>query len=428
MNILAIETSCDETSVAIVRDGRHIVTNVIASQIALHQKYGGVVPELASRQHIVTIIPVLEEALSHADMTWVHLDAVAVTRGPGLSPALLVGVNAAKAIAFARTKPLVAVNHIEGHIYSNWLIPEADEANGTSKPEPRFPALCLIVSGGHTELALMTGHGQYKLLGKTIDDAAGEAFDKAARILGLGYPGGPAIQKAAEGGDASRFAFPRAWLKGTHDFSFSGLKTALLRKVQEYGVTTAKPAPWQQNPGAAQQVIDREAEAQAAQNPHEAAKLSLDTTKLVDLSSFVAEPSEQPQVTKATAQPQPPSTRSEEHSEAHNSQTTVRDVPLPVSDLAASFQEAVVDALVEKTVAAAAEYGAREVLVAGGVAANALLRQRLDERLRIPFRSPPLSLCTDNAAMIGAAAYYRYADSLQHDFALDIEPNARYVQ
>src|SRR5215210_5234979 len=183
MNILAIETSCDETSVAIVRDGRHIITNVIASQIPLHQRYGGVVPELASRQHVVTIIPVLEEALGQANFGWVNIDAVAVTRGPGLSPALLVGVNAAKGIAFARHKPLVAVNHIEGHIYSNWLIPQAEAAAGTPRGEPKFPALCLVVSGGHTELVLMTGHGQYRLLGKTIDDAAGEAFDKAARIL-----------------------------------------------------------------------------------------------------------------------------------------------------------------------------------------------------------------------------------------------------
>src|SRR5215203_3938333 len=187
MNILAIETSCDETSVAVVRDGRHIVTNVVASQIPLHQKYGGVVPELASRQHIVTIIPVLEEALTRANMSWVNVDAVGVTRGPGLSPALLVGVNAAKALSFARGKPLIAVNHIEGHIYSNWLISEAQAAAGEVPAEPRFPALCLVVSGGHTELVLMTGHGRYRLLGKTIDDAAGEAFDKAARILGLGY-------------------------------------------------------------------------------------------------------------------------------------------------------------------------------------------------------------------------------------------------
>jgi N6-L-threonylcarbamoyladenine synthase len=368
MNILSIETSCDETSVALVRDGRHIRANVIASQIPLHQKYGGVVPELASRQHVVTIVPVLEEAIKRAGVDWPQVDAIAVTKGPGLSPALLVGVNAAKALAFARHKPLLGVNHMEGHIYSNWLIPESAAAGGDNPPEPQFPVLNLIVSGGHTELVLMTGHGEYQLLGKTIDDAAGEAFDKAARILGLGYPGGPAIQRAAEGGDPARFQLPRAWLKGTYDFSFSGLKTALLRKAQEYGVVTSKPAPWQKQ------------ESEAA-NGH---------------------------TSPAAAVP-------------------IVERELPVADLAASFQAAVVDALVEKTVAAAAEYGVREVLVAGGVAANAALRSRLKERLPIPFRYPPIVLCTDNAAMIAAAAHYRYADSVQSDLSMDIEPSARYV-
>lgn len=428
MNILAIETSCDETSVAVVRDGRHIVANVIASQIALHQKFGGVVPELASRQHILTIIPVLEEALSRSKMDWVHIDAVAVTCGPGLSPALLVGVNAAKAIAFARSKPLVAVNHIEGHIYSNWLIPEAEAVAGVSVSEPRFPALCLIVSGGHTELVLMSGHGQYKLLGKTIDDAAGEAFDKAARILGLGYPGGPAIQKAAEDGDPNRFPFPRAWLKGTHDFSFSGLKTALLRKAQEYGVITSKPAPWQLTDGGMANVERGMRNGDDNKETHPVPRL-LETGKLVDLGSFSVEPSEQPLVTQAAPAPPPQvkAAHTPERTHIEHGAEIVRNEPLPVADLAASFQAAVVDALVEKTVAAAAEFGAREVLVAGGVAANALLRQRLGERLRIPYRYPPLVLCTDNAAMISAVAYYRYADSVQHDFTLDIEPNARFV-
>ncbi len=370
MNILAIETSCDETSVAVVRDGRHILSNVIASQIALHQKYGGVVPELASRQHVVTIIPVLDEAMKKAGLDWVNIDAVAVTRGPGLSPALLVGVNAAKGIAFARQKPLLGVNHMEGHIYSNWLIPEKDAAEGKYVPEPLLPAVVLTVSGGHTELVWMTAHGEYKLLGKTIDDAAGEAFDKAARILGLGYPGGPAIQKAAEGGDPNRFHFPRAWLKGTYDFSFSGLKTALLRQVQEFGVTTSKPRPWQKVEQDGQQ-----------------------------------------------ASPDRPQGQDEDEGGPQ----------LPVADLAASFQEAVVDMLVEKTAMAAEEFGAREVLVAGGVAANARLRQRLAERLKVPFRYPPLILCTDNAAMIASAGYYRYAEAVQYGFGLDIESNARYV-
>lgn len=368
MNILAIETSCDETSVAVVRDGRHILANVIASQIPLHRKYGGVVPELASRQHVLTIIPVLDEALKRFGLAWAQVDACAVTKGPGLSPALLVGVNAAKALAFARQKPLLAVNHIEGHIYSNWLISHVEADSDVAPPEPTFPALCLIVSGGHTELVLMAGHGDYKLLGKTIDDAAGEAFDKAARILGLGYPGGPAVQKAAEGGDPARFAFPRAWLKGTYDFSFSGLKTALLRKAQEYGIQTSKPAPWQKQA-----------------DPEQTAPIE------------------------------------------ENLPTPIVQREVPISDLAASFQAAVVDALVEKTVAAAAEYNVQEALIAGGVAANSLVRARLKERLAVPSRYPPLVLCTDNAAMIAAAGYYRYADAVQHDFGLDIEPSARFI-
>ncbi|HYO50342.1 MAG TPA: tRNA (adenosine(37)-N6)-threonylcarbamoyltransferase complex transferase subunit TsaD [Chloroflexia bacterium] len=426
MNILAVETSCDETSIAVVRDGRHILSNVIASQIDLHRKYGGVVPELASRQHVLTVIPVLEEALQRARFSWVNIDAIAVTRGPGLSPALLVGVNAAKGMAFARQKPLLAVNHIEGHVYSNWLIPEAAAAAGTPPPEPKFPALCLRVSGGHTELMLMTGHGHYKLLGKTIDDAAGEAFDKAARILGLGYPGGPAIQKAAEEGNPARFPFPRAWLKGTYDFSFSGLKTALLRKVQEYGVTASKPAPWQRDP---QPVPTSEGTGTMANesNPEGAdraqVRLEIKGEGAPDISSYRAEPAKTTHLPPPpeSVPPTPPPVPTPEHTDS------IMDRPLPVADLAASFQAAAVDALVEKTVAAAAEFGAREVLVAGGVAANAALRTRLGERLKIPFRYPPLVLCTDNAAMIAAAAYYRYAESVQRDFTLDIEPNARFV-
>lgn len=441
MNILAIETSCDETSVAIVRDGRQIMANAIASQIPLHQRYGGVVPELASRQHVVTIIPVLEEALNRTGLGWVNIDAIAVTRGPGLSPALLVGVNAAKAIAFARQKPLVAVNHIEGHIYSNWLISEEAAKEGRPPTEPRFPVVCLIVSGGHTELILMTGHGQYRLLGKTIDDAAGEAFDKAARILGLGYPGGPAIQKAAEGGDPARYNFPRAWLKGTLDFSFSGVKTALLRRVEEYGVSATKPAPWQKTedaspvPEQGSALLDQHQAEQSSstyERPVRAVpKAASLAGRAAEVSSFTLEPAED---VKFKVQP-PPHARA-----AHVSYTPPTPPPptpeesrpeptsrtLPVADLAASFQAAVVDILVEKTAQAAAEAGAREVLVAGGVAANAALRARLAERLDVPFRYPPLVLCTDNAAMIAAAAYYRYADSRQYDFTMDIEPNARF--
>ncbi|MEO6457193.1 MAG: tRNA (adenosine(37)-N6)-threonylcarbamoyltransferase complex transferase subunit TsaD [Chloroflexia bacterium] len=431
MNILAIETSCDETSVAIVSDGRHIRANVIASQIALHRKYGGVVPELASRQHVLTIIPVLEEALQQAGADWKEIDAVAVTRGPGLSPALLVGVNAAKALAFSRQKALLGVNHMEGHIYSNWLIPQGTTTDG--EKEPAFPALCLIVSGGHTELVLMTGHGQYRLLGKTVDDAAGEAFDKAARILGLGYPGGPAVQKAAEGGNSTRFALPRAQMKGTYDFSFSGLKTALLRKVQEYGVIGSKPQPWQITAQADAASSKRETnQVKSEITPARSGESNI-TDKLlpylqtVSLSSFTAdltEPEEQSRLAVVTVAPalDDPEDRFE----------AIVDRELPVADLAASFQAALVDVLVEKTVAAALEFGVREVLVAGGVAANSYLRGRLElalsqPRLKVPFRYPPLVLCTDNAAMIAAAAFYRYAESVQHDFSMDIEPSARYV-
>ena len=426
MNILAIETSCDETSVAIVRDGWQILANVIASQIPLHQKYGGVVPELASRQHVVTIIPVLEEAMQRANMAWVNIDAIAVTRGPGLSPALLVGVNAAKAIAFARQKPLIAVNHIEGHVYSNWLIPEAEAHSGHMPAEPRFPLVCLIVSGGHTELVLMSGHGQYKLLGKTVDDAAGEAFDKAARILGLGYPGGPAIQKAAAGGNPSAFHFPRAQLKGSLDFSFSGLKTALLRKVEEYGFSASKPAPWQREatpmPAAQQQASGENGEAPVSVLTTR--RLEPLTGSATELSSFTSEP-DQADKFKVTAPPVAHAVHGPS-SGLHPEQEGDQDPrSLPVADLAASFQAAVVDSLVEKTLSAVEQAGAREVLMAGGVAANGPLRERLNELVRVPFRYPPLVLCTDNAAMIAAAAYYRYADSRQYDFAMDIEPNAR---
>ena len=222
--ILGIETSCDESAASIVEDGTHIMSNVIASQAEIHARYGGVVPEVASRQHLVTILPVIETALLRAHVSWNEIDAIAVTHGPGLAGSLLVGVNVAKAIAFSRNKPLIGINHLEAHIYANWV----------SDQQPSFPCLCLIVSGGHSDLILMTGHGQFKKIGQTRDDAAGEAFDKGARIMGLGYPGGPAIEKAAKNG-SDTIKLPRAWLKDTDDFSFSGVKTALLHKVQAAG-------------------------------------------------------------------------------------------------------------------------------------------------------------------------------------------------
>jgi len=224
MNILGIETSCDETAAAVVQDGQTILSNVIASQVDIHARYGGIVPEVASRQHLLSITPIIKEAMKQADISWNELGAIAVTNGPGLAGSLLVGVNAAKSIAAAHNLTLIGINHLEGHVYANWL-----EGN-----TPEFPALCLIVSGGHSDILLMQDHGSYQILGRTRDDAAGEAFDKVARLLGLGYPGGPAIEKAARGANDTKYRLPRAWLKDTDDFSFSGLKTAALHLVEEH--------------------------------------------------------------------------------------------------------------------------------------------------------------------------------------------------
>ncbi len=230
--ILGIETSCDETAAAVVEDGRRILSSVVASQVSLHARYGGVFPELASRAHVEAIVPVVEEALRTAHVAWDDLDALAVTYGPGLPGSLLVGVNFAKGAAFGRGLPLVPVNHLEGHLYAHWLETGGEEA---VEGEPEFPLVALIVSGGHTELLLMRGEMEYRRLGGTLDDAAGEAFDKVARMLRLGYPGGPPIEKAARQGNPRAFNLPRAWLPGTYDFSFSGLKTAVLRALRPYG-------------------------------------------------------------------------------------------------------------------------------------------------------------------------------------------------
>ncbi len=231
MRVLGIESSCDETACAVVEDGQSLLSNDVASQIEIHARYGGVVPEVASRQHLLAIIPTIRQTMDKALTDWQDLDAVAVTRGPGLAGSLLVGVSVAKAIALAWEKPLVGINHLEAHIYANWL----------SATKPEFPLLCLIVSGGHTDLILMRNHGSYIPLGHTRDDAAGEAFDKAARILGLGYPGGPAIDRAAREGTPT-LSLPHAWLPGNYDFSFSGLKTAIYRLAEEGGITNINDA------------------------------------------------------------------------------------------------------------------------------------------------------------------------------------------
>jgi N6-L-threonylcarbamoyladenine synthase len=354
LRILGVETSCDETAAALVENGRFILSNLVASQVNLHAQFGGVFPEVASRQHIRTIYPILEEALHQAHLSLEDIDAIAVTRGPGLPGSLVIGINTAKGLALGADLPLMGINHLEAHIYSAWLhwpplnnaaageAAAAKQALSSQRPEPKFPLLVLIVSGGHTELVFMPDHLEYQRLGATLDDAAGEAFDKVSRLIGLGYPGGPAIQKACEGGDPRAFAFPRAWLddaahKGpSWDFSFSGLKTAVLREVRRL---------------------------QEGQQP------------------------------------------------------------LPVADLAASFQAAVVDVLVGKTIRAAEAFGAAEIVVAGGVSANQVLRAVIKSQAPCPVHIPPIDLCTDNAAMVAAAGYYHFIKGHGDALDMDVLPN-----
>ncbi len=332
LRVLGLESSCDETAASVLEDGRVILSHVVASQADLHSRYGGVFPEVASRQHLRTFYPVVEQALKEAHVSLKDIDALAVTRGPGLPGSLVVGVNFAKGLALATGLPLVGVHHLEAHIYAAWI-----HFEGARPPQlPEFPLVVLIVSGGHTELVWMEGHFRYRRLGGTRDDAAGEAFDKVARMLGLGYPGGPAIEKIAQSGNPRAFSFPRARLPGTWDFSFSGLKTAVLRTVETWKRT--------------------------------------------------------------------------------------RQDPLPVADLAASFQEAVVDMLVEKTVAAALEYGAQGIVLTGGVSANQRLRTRLKEASPVPVYVPPLPLCTDNASMVAAAGHYRFLAGQQDPLDFDVLP------
>lgn len=330
--ILAIESSCDETAAAVVKNGRQVLSNVIYSQIALHTEFGGVVPEIASRKHIEKINQVIESALSEAKMTLEEITAVAVTYGPGLVGALLVGVAEAKALAYAAGKPLVGVHHIEGHISANYI------ENLDLEP----PFICLIVSGGHTHLVVVKDYGEFEILGRTRDDAAGEAFDKVARAVGLGYPGGPKVDRAAQGGDKHAIEFPRAKVgDNPYDFSFSGLKSAVLNYI-------------------------------------------------------------------------------------NHAKMTGEEICVP--DLAASFQNAVVEVLVSHAIGAAKEYGFDKLAIAGGVASNSALREGMREaceREGIHFYHPSPVYCTDNAAMIGVAAYYEYINGSRAGWDLNAVPNLK---
>jgi N6-L-threonylcarbamoyladenine synthase len=384
MLVLGIESSCDETGAAIVRDGRYVLSNVVASQVEIHNRYGGVVPEVASRQQLASIIPVIETALEQASCSWDDLGLVAATYGPGLAGSLLVGLTAGKALALARNLPFLGINHLEAHIYANWLregaTPPDQEEQETwhyQEGDPLFPLICLVVSGAHSELVLVREHGDYELLGRTRDDAAGEAFDKVARILGLGYPGGPAVQKASQQAEQellqqnkplnlarNAYRLPRAWLRGTYDFSFSGLKTAMLHLAE--GATDKS-------------------------------------------TSRTAARSEGKQVSQYTRM---------------GAQASQHGLP-NVNWLACSFQEAIVDVLAVKTRMAAQEYHVRQVVLAGGVAANARLRERLQQELqplRVRLRYPSIEFCTDNAAMIASAAFFHSSRGEQQGFGLDVEP------
>ena len=330
--ILAIESSCDETAAAVVKNGREVLSNVISSQIELHKLYGGVVPEIASRKHIEKINQVIEEALSTAGVTLDDLDAIGVTYGPGLVGALLVGVAEAKAIAYAKKLPLVGVHHIEGHISANFI----------ENKELEPPFVCLVVSGGHTHLVCVKDYGEYEILGRTRDDAAGEAFDKVARAIGLGYPGGPKIDKMSKEGNPDAIAFPRAHIDGAeYDFSFSGVKSAVLNYINGCAM------------------------------------------------------------------------KGQEYNRA---------------DIAASFQKAVVDVLVANAMHAVEQYGLKKFAIAGGVASNSTLRAAMKEACEsreIEFYYPSPILCTDNAAMIGAAAYYEFVKGTRHGWDLNAVPNLK---
>jgi len=334
MKILGIESSADETSAAVVEDGHRLLSNVVATSLDLHTFYGGIVPEIAARSHIESIIPVIEEALKTAKTDWAGIDAIAVTKGPGLMGSLLVGVLTARTLAITKDKPLYGVNHVEAHVYANFLTDTKLPGYQLAIKQPKFPVLALIVSGGHTQLVLFKNHGDYQLLGQTRDDAVGEAYDKVAKLLGLPYPGGPSVAVAARHGNPRSIVLPKAKMSSKYDFSFSGLKTAVLRAAQELaGKDYTFPSSG---------------------------------------------------LSKALSKAQK-------------------------ADLAASFQYTAIETLVNALAGAAEEFEPGSVVMAGGVAANLDLRKKAEETLPTPVIYPDIKLCTDNAAMIAALAYYRSA-------------------
>ena len=339
MKILGIETSCDETAAAVIEDGSVIHSNVVASQAALHAQFGGIVPEIASRQHMLAMVPVMQQALADAELEPSQLDGVAVTNGPGLAGSLLIGVNAAKGFAFANDLPFIGLNHLEGHIYAAWLEDADPEA------APGFPLMCLIASGGHTDLILMSGHMRYTLIARTRDDAAGEAFDKAARALGLGFPGGPEIQRVAEHSVGGEPRLPRPTVRNSLDFSFSGLKTAVARRAEQKGMY--------------------------------------------------------PPTDDAPPDPQ------------------------EVANVAAEFQEAAVDCMVQRALQAVKRYRVKGMLLGGGVAANSHLRQEMRRRMPVEVIVPRPALCTDNGAMMGAAGYFHFRTGLPSQWDVDVVPGMR---
>jgi len=350
MRILGIESSCDETAAAVVEDGHRLLSNVVRTQIDIHKVYGGVVPEVAARSHIEVINPVIEQALSDADLSWSDIDGIAVTYAPGLSGSLLVGTLAARTLALQKSIPLYPIHHVEAHVYANFITDQADSLSlALPSKQPDFPMLALIVSGGHSQLVLFKDHGDFELLGQTQDDAVGEAFDKVAKIIGLPYPGGPSVAEAALSGDPKKYKLPKARLQGAYDFSFSGLKTAVLRAVQhEVGVDTTFPS-----------------------------------FKLPELLNDEQR-----------------------------------------SDFAASFQHIAIETLVDKAEKAFNDYSPASVVIAGGVAANSELRRQLQERLPLAIEYAPMSLCTDNGAMIATLGCF-YAERSQpaSPLTLEIQPS-----